>query len=75
MYVEDDGQPKLWSEEAWTIPRNHGLHFTATSRYLASEDSDDADFVGDVIDPARVLGMAEAWALRQGLFRGGDTPT
>jgi hypothetical protein len=69
MYVEREGPPTLWSEEHWTIPRNRVLHFTAALRFLASDDSDDVDFVDDLIDPARVLGMAEAWALRQGLFQ------
>jgi hypothetical protein len=69
MYVEHDGEPTLGSEAAWTIPRNRVLHFTAALRFLASDDSDDVDFVDDLIDPARVVGMAETWALWQGLIQ------
>jgi hypothetical protein len=73
MYADHDSQPSLWSEEKWTIPRNRVVHFTAALRFLAGDDSDDVDFIGDHIDPARVLGMAEAWAMRQGLFSGDGT--
>ena len=72
MLEDPDGRLTLRSDEAWAIPRNRVLQFSTALRFLASPDSDDIDFAGDTIDPAQVLGMVDAWAPRQGLFRDDD---
>jgi len=74
MYEEADGPARWCHEDGWSIPRNRMLQFTALVRFLASGAADHVLFEGTTINPTHVLRMADAWALRQGLFREDDNP-
>ena len=64
----------LCSEAAWVRPRNRVLQRSAAMRHLTIGEADDPEFAANAIDPVRVFGMADAWALRQGKFREDDIP-
>ena len=68
-----DGQLQVYEDLSWAVPRNLVLQFSTVLRFILSGEVDGIPLrQGSAFDPAQVIGMAEAWALRQGLFQDDD---
>ena len=70
IYEAQPGIMETFTDDAWSIPRDRVLQFASLLRYMHSGEHDWE--MQPLPTPTQILGMADAWALRQGLFRQGD---